>query len=93
MNVEPGITAEASVLVIASIIVIKYHDQKQLQNRVYFNSHLVVHHPGKSEQELKSGTQRQELLTGLVQKASSALPRGQSGEGILSIVDDKVSSN
>jgi hypothetical protein len=43
-------------------VIKKKHDQKQLvENRVYFNLHLVVHHPGKSEQELKSGTQRQEL--------------------------------
>jgi hypothetical protein len=42
--------------------VIQHHDQKQLgEERVYFSLTVVVPHEGKSGQELKAGTQRQEL--------------------------------
>ena len=51
------------VLARVCIAMTKHHDQKQLQEKsVYLNLHPLVPHPGKSEQELKSGTWRQELM-------------------------------
>lgn len=45
-----------------AIAVIKHHDQKQLWGKMAdFNLQIVVHHPDKSEQEVKLGTRRQEL--------------------------------
>lgn len=44
------------MLVKVFVTVIKHHDQKQLgEERSYFTLQLVVHHPGKSERELKVG--------------------------------------
>lgn len=59
-----------------SIIGRKHHSQRQLGGRLFYLT-LVVHHLGKSGQELKVGTWRQalsrshagELLTGLLLKA------------------------
>ena len=40
-----------------SVTVVKHHDQNQVgDERVYFILQLVVHHPGKSGQELKADT-------------------------------------
>ena len=45
-----------SVLVRASIAVIKHHDQKQLvEERVCFSLQFAVHHPGKSDRPETQG--------------------------------------
>jgi hypothetical protein len=56
-----GGAARGTVLV-CFLLLWEHYNPKQLEGeRIYFTVELAVHHRGKSEQELKAGTWRQEL--------------------------------
>ena len=60
-----GNSPRSYVLVWVSIAMIKYHAQKQFEEEMaYFILHFQVtgYHEGKSGQELKAGTWKQELM-------------------------------
>lgn len=73
----------ASCLNWISVLVINYQDQRQLREQSV-SIHSLVHHEGKLEQELNSGTQRQKLI----QKPSKHASYWLAPYGLLNLLSD-----